>query len=196
MAEAKAARAQRSQRHGARHRRRRRPARRAHGAAQGLRRARLRVLHQHRERQGPRACGHDEGCAAVPLEEPHPSRCAFAAQWNHVTAAEADDYYASRPRGSRIGAWASQQSRPLESRFALEKAVAAYTARYAIGDIPRPPHWSGFRVLPEQIEFWHDRPFPPARSGGIPPQRAGRGLDEAAFYPERGRRLSADSRRG
>ena len=76
-----------------------------------------------------------------------------------VTDAEADEYYASRPRGSRIGAWASKQSRPLESRFALEKAVAEYTARYAIGEIPRPPHWSGFRLKPVSIEFWHDRPF-------------------------------------
>ena len=76
-----------------------------------------------------------------------------------VTDAEADEYYRSRPRGSRIGAWASQQSRPLESRFALEKAVATYTARYALGESPRPPHWTGFRVLPQQIEFWHDRPF-------------------------------------
>jgi pyridoxamine 5'-phosphate oxidase len=76
-----------------------------------------------------------------------------------VSAEEADAYYASRPRGSRIGAWASQQSRPLESRFALEKAVAAYTARYALGEIPRPPHWSGFCLTPVQIEFWHDRPF-------------------------------------
>jgi pyridoxamine 5'-phosphate oxidase len=76
-----------------------------------------------------------------------------------VSDAEADDYYESRPRGSRIGAWASKQSRPLESRFALEKAVAEYTARYAIGTIPRPPHWSGFRIQPLTIEFWHDRPF-------------------------------------
>ncbi|MCX8281408.1 pyridoxamine 5'-phosphate oxidase [Phyllobacterium sp. 0TCS1.6C] len=76
-----------------------------------------------------------------------------------VTAAEADAYYATRPRGSRIGAWASKQSRPLESRFALEKAVAEYTARYAVGDIPRPAHWSGFRIRPISIEFWHDRPF-------------------------------------
>ncbi len=76
-----------------------------------------------------------------------------------VSDAEADEYYASRPRGSRIGAWASKQSRPLESRFALEKAVAEYTARHAIGDIPRPPHWSGFRIVPQSIEFWHDRPF-------------------------------------
>jgi pyridoxamine 5'-phosphate oxidase len=76
-----------------------------------------------------------------------------------VSDAEADAYYASRPRGSRIGAWASKQSRPLESRFALEKAVAEYTARYAIGDIPRPSNWSGFRIRPVSIEFWHDRPF-------------------------------------
>ena len=76
-----------------------------------------------------------------------------------VAAEEADAYYASRPRGSRIGAWASQQSRPLESRFALEKAVAGYTARYAIGEIPRPEYWSGFRLTPVEIEFWHDRPF-------------------------------------
>lgn len=76
-----------------------------------------------------------------------------------VSDAEADAYFASRARGSRIGAWASQQSRPLESRFALEKAVALFTARHPIGDIPRPPYWSGFRITPLEIEFWHDRPF-------------------------------------
>ena len=78
---------------------------------------------------------------------------------SQVSAEEADAYFTSRPRGSRIGAWASQQSRPLESRFALEKAVAAYTARYAIGEIPRPDYWSGFRVAPEQMEFWSDGAF-------------------------------------
>lgn len=76
-----------------------------------------------------------------------------------VSDTEADAYYDSRPRGSRIGAWASKQSRPLESRFALEKAVAEYTAKFAVGSIPRPAHWSGFRILPQTIEFWHDRPF-------------------------------------
>jgi pyridoxamine 5'-phosphate oxidase len=76
-----------------------------------------------------------------------------------VSEAEADAYFASRPRGSRIGAWASKQSRPLESRFALEKAVAEFTARYVLGEIPRPPYWSGFRIAPDTIEFWHDRPF-------------------------------------
>ncbi len=76
-----------------------------------------------------------------------------------VTDAEADAYYKTRPRGSRIGAWASKQSRPLESRFALEKSVAEYTARHALGDIPRPAHWSGVRIRPLSIEFWHDRPF-------------------------------------
>jgi pyridoxamine 5'-phosphate oxidase len=76
-----------------------------------------------------------------------------------VTDAEADAYFATRPRGSRIGAWASKQSRTLESRFALEKAVAVETARFAVGDIPRPAHWTGFRVRPVEIEFWEDRPF-------------------------------------
>lgn len=76
-----------------------------------------------------------------------------------VTQAEADAYFESRPRGSRIGAWASKQSRPLETRFALEKAVAEYTTRHAIGTIPRPEYWSGFRIVPSSIEFWHDRPF-------------------------------------
>ena len=76
-----------------------------------------------------------------------------------VSDAEADAYFATRPRGARLGAWASQQSRPLESRFALEKAVALFTARHPVGEIPRPPHWSGFRITPLEIEFWHDRPF-------------------------------------
>jgi pyridoxamine 5'-phosphate oxidase len=76
-----------------------------------------------------------------------------------VEQAEADRYFSTRPRDSRIGAWASKQSRPLESRFALEKSVAKYAARYAVGDVPRPPYWSGFRIIPLQIEFWHDRPF-------------------------------------
>ncbi len=76
-----------------------------------------------------------------------------------VTAAEADAYFASRARGARIGAHASDQSRPLESRFALEKAVAKKTAQFGLGDIPRPPHWSGYRITPVQIEFWVNRPF-------------------------------------
>lgn len=76
-----------------------------------------------------------------------------------VSDEEADAYYKSRPRDSRIGAWASKQSRPLESRFALEKAVAKYAARYAIGEVPRPPHWSGFRIKPVYIEFWKDGAF-------------------------------------
>ena len=76
-----------------------------------------------------------------------------------VPDAEADAYFASRPRGSRLGAWASQQSRPLEGRLALEKALALFAAKYAIGAIPRPPYWSGFRLTPLELEFWHDRPY-------------------------------------
>jgi len=76
-----------------------------------------------------------------------------------VESAEADAYFASRPRQSRIGAWASDQSRPLEGRFELERRVARFTAKYAVGEIPRPPHWSGFRLQPRMIEFWQDGAF-------------------------------------
>lgn len=76
-----------------------------------------------------------------------------------VTDAEADAYFASRPKQAQVGAWASKQSSPLESRLAFEKAVAVYAAKYAIGDVPRPPYWTGYRIIPMSIEFWHDRPF-------------------------------------
>jgi pyridoxamine 5'-phosphate oxidase len=76
-----------------------------------------------------------------------------------VSSAEADRYFASRPRLSQIGAWSSRQSRPLEHPYALETSVARHTARFAVGEIPRPQFWSGFRLLPDSIEFWQDRPF-------------------------------------
>ncbi len=76
-----------------------------------------------------------------------------------VNSAEADAYFASRPRSSQIGAWASRQSSPLESRYAFEKAIAVKAAQFAVGPVPRPPFWIGYRVTPLVMEFWHDRPF-------------------------------------
>ena len=77
----------------------------------------------------------------------------------HVTDAEADAYYASRPRISRLGAWASLQSSTLPARAELERRLAEFEVKYPGEDIPRPPHWSGYRVLPEYFEFWQDMPF-------------------------------------
>ncbi|MFT4091243.1 MAG: pyridoxamine 5'-phosphate oxidase [Asticcacaulis sp.] len=76
-----------------------------------------------------------------------------------VSDAEADEYFQSRARNSQIGAWASEQSRPLEGRFALEKRIAEYGLKFGLGKVERPPHWTGFRVVPQFIEFWRDKPF-------------------------------------
>ncbi len=95
-----------------------------------------------------------------------------------VSAADADAYFASRPLGSRLSAWASAQSRPLDGRAALEAAIESVEARFGEGEVPRPPHWSGYRVQPDLIEFWlsqisrqHDRMLFTRRAGGWLTQR-------------------------
>jgi pyridoxamine 5'-phosphate oxidase len=76
-----------------------------------------------------------------------------------VSDAEADAYFATRPKDSQIGAWASPQSRPMEGRFVFEKAIAEYALKYALTKVPRPPYWTGWRLTPLRFEFWRDRPF-------------------------------------
>jgi pyridoxamine 5'-phosphate oxidase len=76
-----------------------------------------------------------------------------------VTSAQSDSYFGSRPRGARVGAWASQQSRPLKDRAELQAAVARVEAQYEGTDVPRPPHWIGYRIAPLYVEFWQEQPF-------------------------------------
>jgi pyridoxamine 5'-phosphate oxidase len=76
-----------------------------------------------------------------------------------VSDAESDVYFASRPRDAQVGAWASDQSRPMNSREEFEERIAAYRERFEGAEVSRPPHWAGFRVTPRRIEFWRDRPF-------------------------------------
>ena len=94
---------------------------------------------------------------------------------------EADDYFATRARTARIGAWASDQSRPLPTPHALEQRVAEFTLKFGLGDVPRPAHWSGFRLAPRTIEFWRDRPF--RLHERLVFTRAGEGWTTARLYP-------------
>jgi pyridoxamine 5'-phosphate oxidase len=98
-----------------------------------------------------------------------------------VTAEEADAYFATRARPAQIGAWASDQSRPLPDRFALEKRVAEVGLRFGLGKVTRPPHWSGYRLTPQAIEFWRDRPF--RLHERLLFTRAGRGWTTSRLYP-------------
>jgi pyridoxamine 5'-phosphate oxidase len=78
---------------------------------------------------------------------------------SQMTQAEADAYHATRPRASQIGAWASVQSRPMTGRFEFERRIAQFTAKHAVGAVPRPPFWNGYRIVPAKIEFWQERKF-------------------------------------
>ncbi len=98
-----------------------------------------------------------------------------------VSDTEADDYFASRDRGAQIGAWSSDQSRPMQSAHELEKRVAKFTAKFGISRIPRPQFWSGYRLIPDEIEFWEERLF--RLHSRIHYQRAGDGWTTTYLFP-------------
>jgi len=98
-----------------------------------------------------------------------------------VTDAEADAYFASRPRTSQLGAWASRQSEVMPDRLALERRVAHYAAHFGVGTVPRPPFWHGFRVVPRRVEFWEELPFRLHRRRVL--VRDGDGWTEELLYP-------------
>ena len=123
-----------------------------------------------------------EGSALLPLEEPPPPGARARHRDRRSTRPRPTPISRAAPRGSRIGAWASKQSRPLESRFALEKAVAVYGARYALGDIPRPDYWSGFRVEPGRDRVLVGRHLPPPRPHPLSRARARAGR-RTRLYP-------------
>lgn len=98
-----------------------------------------------------------------------------------VSDAEADAYFATRARGSQLGAWASEQSSTLPDRFALEKRVAEFALKFGVGKVARPPHWSGFRLTPVSIEYWRDRPF--RLHERLLYEKAGNGWAHRRLYP-------------
>lgn len=98
-----------------------------------------------------------------------------------VSAAEADAYWATRARPAQIGGWASAQSRPLPDRMALEKKIAEVGLKFGLGKVPRPPHWSGFRIVPQTLEFWRDRPF--RLHERLVFERAGEGWTTKRLFP-------------
>ena len=100
-----------------------------------------------------------------------------------VTDAEADAYFATRPKQAQIGAWASKQSQPLESRFAFEQAIAKVAAKHMIGEVPRPPGWSGWRIAPAALRVLARPPVPPARPHRIRARGADQPWTKTRLYP-------------